>query len=92
MFLCGKHKPKAMKKHLFTIVSIALSGTVLGQCLQPSAEENLDINNSIVPVRNTGTIWFDNSPASALHSLWVGGKDVNGQVKIAAMRFGQGRQ
>jgi hypothetical protein len=89
MFLCGKHKPKAMKKHLFTIVSIALSGTVLGQCLQPSAEENLDINNSIVPVRNTGTIWFDNSPASALHSLWVGGKDVNGQVKIAAMRFGQ---
>ncbi len=80
-----------MKKHLFTLVLSALSGQVFSQCLPPSAEELLDINNAKTLAKNNGTIWPHVSselPANAVHSLWVGGLDVNGQFKLAAMRYG----
>ena len=80
-----------MKKQLFTFVLVALSGQVFSQCLPPTAEELLEINNAKTLVKNNGTIWPHVSselPANAVHSLWVGGIDVNGQAKIAAMRYG----
>lgn len=43
-------------------------------------------------VKNNGTIWPDDAStqqSAAMHSLWVGGRDVNGQLKVAAMRYGQ---
>ena len=102
MFLCGKHKPKAMKKHLFTIVSIALSGTVLGQCLPPSGHAFLDVNNVSARLNNAmGHFWDEQSTAryeipkgSGKHSLyagsvWVGGQDATGDVKVAAVRYRQ---
>jgi len=92
MLLCGELTQNVMKKQLFTIVLIGISGGVFGQCLPPSAAEMLSINNANAVVKINGTIWpgtQSSQQPKAWHSLWVGGLDVNGQLKLAAMRFGQ---
>jgi hypothetical protein len=69
-------------------------------CLPASAATNLDINNVRARIMTGGDMWWDlqgvskyeipkGSTKTAMFSasLWIGGLDVNGQLKLAAQRY-----
>ena len=65
----------------------------------------LQYNNVKTLIETGGLLWYDRANSVASYTvpknqestmiyagaLWMGGEDVNGQLKLAAMRFGQGR-
>ncbi len=71
-------------------------------CLQPTAYNLLTINNVTSRINTGGNMWYPpgekipqyfvpaNSTKTSLFSgaIWVGGLDVNGQLKLAAQTFG----
>lgn len=78
------------------------SGDLAANCL-PSANANeLNINNTRAVIQTGGDMWWDftraqyeipkNSGHTALFAgaLWLGGRDVSGQLKVAAQRFRSG--
>lgn len=71
-------------------------------CAPPSASIDLELNNVRARIHSGGDMWWDllNTPRyevpknSGKHSLfagslWMGGTDINNQLKLAAMRFRQ---
>lgn len=71
-------------------------------CAPPATSIELDLNNIRTLIHSGGDMWWDlqNTPqyevpkGSGKHSLfagslWMGGVDVNGQLKVAAVRFRQ---
>lgn len=89
-----------MKKYLFTIVAVALSEMVFGQCL-PTAQALLNVNNVTAPIDNDGSIGFHSNTSYTIDTenglfnagmsmgLWIGGLDQNNQLHLSAMRHGQ---
>ncbi len=71
-------------------------------CSPATSSQELDLNNVRALVNSGGDVWYDQIsaryevPAESGHtaiyagSLWLGGTDVNGQLKCAALRFRQG--
>ncbi|MBL4586020.1 MAG: T9SS type A sorting domain-containing protein [Flavobacteriales bacterium] len=70
------------------------------ECLPPATSIELDLNNVRARIHSGGDMWWDlqnvakyevpkNSGKHSLFagSLWMGGVDVNGQLKVAANRF-----
>ncbi|NLN74524.1 MAG: T9SS C-terminal target domain-containing protein [Bacteroidales bacterium] len=70
-------------------------------CLPATGSSDLDINNVRTRINTGGDMWWDFEVAqyevpkgSRKHSmfsasLWIGGLDVNGQLKLAALRYRQ---
>ncbi len=69
-------------------------------CAPPSSSIELSLNNVRALIHSGGDMWWDllsvaryeipkGSGKNSLYagSLWIGGKDVNGQLKVAANRF-----
>ena len=69
-------------------------------CLPASASTDLDINNVRARINTGGDMWWDlqgnpeyfipkNTTKTSMFSasLWIGGLDVNGQLKLAAQRY-----
>ncbi|MCT4583168.1 MAG: T9SS C-terminal target domain-containing protein [Flavobacteriales bacterium] len=71
-------------------------------CAQAETKRTLDYNNVSALIETGGTMWQQRSTGVPAYevpkqsedylifsgSLWVGGEDVNGQLKLAAMKFG----
>jgi hypothetical protein len=78
------------------------SGKLAANCLPSAQAEELNINNTRALIQTGGDMWWDfsnsqyeipkNSGHTALFSgaLWLGGRDVSGQLKVAAQKFRQG--
>ncbi len=75
---------------------------VAADCAPPSTSIELDLNNVKTTIHSGGDMWWDllgsaryevpkNGGVHALYagSLWMGGVDVNNQLKVAAVRFRQ---
>jgi len=74
-------------------------------CASPTDKIFLEFNNVKALIETGGLMWQDRSNSVAAYkvprtqnvsviysgALWMGGKDVNGQLKLAAQRFGSGR-
>lgn len=71
-----------------------------GTCLPASSSSELNINNVRAYIETSGSMWFKEIPkyvvpksgnASSMFAaaLWIGGLDVTGQLKLAAIRFRQ---
>jgi len=71
-------------------------------CASPASSSELDLNNVRALIHTGGDMWWDlqgkpkyevpkGSGKTALFagSIWVGGKDVNGQLKLCAIKFRQ---
>lgn len=71
-------------------------------CLPPSASSQLDINNVVALLHNGGDMWWDlvgnpryevpkgsNRHSMFASSLWIGGLDEAGQLRIAAQTYRQ---
>lgn len=80
-----------------------LKSTLAAGCIPASGSTELDLNNVRALIHTGGDMWWDlqgnakyeipkGSGKTALFagSIWVGGKDVNGQLKLAAQRFRAG--
>ncbi len=76
------------------------TGAVAEGCLPASASTDLDVNNVRARINTGGDMWWDlqgspeyfipgNTTKTAMFSaaLWIGGLDVNGQLKLAAQRY-----
>lgn len=76
------------------------SGKTAANCVPATAATELDINNTRALIQAGGDMWWDlvgipqyeipqGSGRTALFagSLWLGGQDVSGQLKVAAQRF-----
>lgn len=73
---------------------------VMAGCSPATAKKDLDINNTRALIHSGGDMWWDligaaryeipkNSGRMSLFAgaLWMGGKDVSGQLKVAGQRF-----
>jgi len=71
-------------------------------CLAPSGFKFLHVNNVRVRINSGGDMWWDLSDISQYYipaetnktsmfsgSLWIGGLDINNQLKLAALRYRQ---
>ena len=70
-------------------------------CVPASGSSQLNVNNVRVYIETSGTMWNNSSQAQYFipkegtassmfaAALWIGGKDVAGQLKLAAIRFRQ---
>jgi hypothetical protein len=71
-------------------------------CLPATSATELDINNVRTRINTGGDMWWDLQGTAQYEipkgskkmsmfsaSLWIGGKDVNGQLKLAALRYRQ---
>lgn len=69
-------------------------------CLNPEASAVLDLNNVRTTIHSGGDMWWDlkqfaryeipkdsRKHALFLGTLWIGGTDINGQLKVAAQRY-----
>ena len=76
--------------------------SVAEACLPPSSSTDLDVNNVRARINTGGDMWWDlqgspeyfipgNTTKTSMFSaaLWIGGLDVNGQLKLAAQRYRQ---
>ncbi len=74
--------------------------SVSANCTPPSNRTDLDINNTRALIQTGGDMWWDlvgqpryeipkgsGSNSMFAGSLWLGGQDVSGQLKVAAQRF-----
>ncbi|MCF8297037.1 MAG: hypothetical protein K9J13_05765, partial [Saprospiraceae bacterium] len=75
--------------------------TFAEKCLPPSAHSVLDINNVSARINSGAQHWWDKQgnanyeipKGSGINSLfsgsiWIGGKDINGQIKVAGENYG----
>lgn len=90
-------------KSLTTLTLLVCSGLYLSaqNCMPPTSQSTLDINNVSALVMNGGDLWWDFSDAayevpkgSGKHplfsgALWMGGYDQDGNLSTAAMKFRQ---
>ena len=72
-----------------------------GDCVSATGSNQLNVNNVRAYITTAGSMWFRNSlaqyfipkegQASSMFAsaLWIGGKDVAGQLKLAAVQFRQ---
>ncbi len=80
--------------------SVEQTKSVAEGCLPASASTDLNINNVRARINTGGDMWWDlqgaseyfipaNSKQTSMFSgsLWIGGLDVNGQLKLAAQRY-----
>ena len=79
----------------------ATARTKAAVCKRAQSTAELNINNVRAQINGYGNMWYDGSVAqyhipkngntSPLYcaALWIGGTDVNDQLRIAALRFGQ---
>ena len=79
----------------------ATARTKAAVCKRAQSTAELSINNVRAQINGYGNMWYDGSVAqyhipkngntSPLYcaALWIGGTDVNDQLRIAALRFGQ---
>jgi hypothetical protein len=69
-------------------------------CLPASSSNELTVNNVRAYIETGGTMWFkevaeyevpkgSGKTSMFCAALWIGGRDVNGQLKLAAVRFRQ---
>lgn len=69
-------------------------------CLPAASSNELTVNNVRAYIETGGTMWFKEVaeyevPVGSGHTsmfsagLWIGGRDANGQLKLAAVRFRQ---
>ena len=70
-------------------------------CKRAQSTAELNVNNVRALINGYGNMWYDgsisqyhlpaNSTSTPLYcaALWIGGTDVNDQLRIAALRFGQ---
>ena len=85
---------------LKTHKSVEQNRAVAEGCLPASAFTDLDVNNVRARINTGGDMWWDlqgaskyfipaNSQQTSMFSgsLWIGGLDVNGQLKLAAQRY-----
>jgi hypothetical protein len=75
--------------------------SLAANCTPSSTATELDINNTRALIQTGGDMWWDFSiaryeiPKNSGHkaifagSLWMGGRDISGQLKVAAQRFRQ---
>ena len=80
------------------------NGKLAAGCLPAAAANELNINNTRALIQTGGDMWWDftrsqyeipqGSGSTALFagSLWLGGRDISGQLKVAAQRFRSGGQ
>ncbi len=80
------------------------NGKLAAGCLPASGANELNINNTRALIQTGGDMWWDftraqyeipkNSSHTALFAgaLWLGGRDISGQLKVAAQRFRSGGQ
>jgi len=80
------------------------SGSNRANCAPATALTQLELNNVRALIETGGRMWQDRSTNNAAYevpkgsgntiiyagALWLGGEDVNGQLKIAAQTFGAG--
>src|SRR3954464_3407480 len=84
------------------ITPVTDSRSVLSGCSPATAQTDLDINNVRATILNGGDMWWDlisgqyeipkGSGITSLFagSLWIGGIDGGGNLKVAAMTYRQG--
>ena len=84
-----------------TNAQIVSARTKAAVCKRAQSTAELNINNVRALINGYGNMWYDGSVAryhipkngntSPLYcaALWIGGTDVNDQLRIAALRFGQ---
>ena len=83
-------------------VNVTPSAKATGGCESARTSTDLALNNVVARVHTGGDMWWDLQgkakyevpKGSGIHSLycsaiWVGGKDANGQLKLAAQRYRQ---
>lgn len=83
-------------------VNVTPTAKAMGGCESARTSTDLSLNNVVARVHTGGDMWWDlqgkpkyEVPAGGgVHSLycsaiWVGGKDANGQLKLAAQRYRQ---
>jgi hypothetical protein len=93
--MATKNKNESDKKNKTGTLPVITAG-----CSPATAATDLDINNIRALIQTGGDMWWDlrgaakyeipkNSGTNALFAgaLWLGGKDVSGQLKVAAQRF-----
>ena len=69
-------------------------------CTQATTSTNLELNNVRAMIHTGGDMWWDlqgtaeyevpkgsGKTAFFAGSIWIGGKDINGQLKLAAIQF-----
>jgi hypothetical protein len=79
--------------------------SITAGCITPSAVSELDLNNVRARIYTGGDMWWDiqtrlasyeipkNSGKMALYAgaIWIGGTDVNGQLRVAGARYRDGQ-
>lgn len=77
------------------------SGSSAAQCQTPTAQTDLDVNNVRTTILAASDMWWDlvnpayeipkGSNKNSLYSgaLWIGGLDVNGNIKVAGQTYRQ---
>lgn len=104
-FLVTSVMGTAVAEHCrFTKPSTAKRAAVSGKaavCKRAQSTAELNVNNVRALINGYGNMWYDgsisqyhlpaNSTSTPLYcaALWIGGTDVNDQLRIAALRFGQ---
>ena len=75
------------------------NASLAANCSPATQSTELDINNTRAVIQTGGDMWWDftrsqyeipkNSDHTALFagSLWLGGRDISGQLKVAAQMF-----
>ena len=84
-------------------VNVTPTAKASGGCESARTSTDMSLNNVIARVHTGGDMWWDLQGKAkyevprggGVHSLycsaiWVGGKDANGQLKLAAQRYRQG--
>ncbi|MBL7914082.1 MAG: hypothetical protein JNL49_03480 [Bacteroidia bacterium] len=94
---------KALEKICITLISLLVTDFAFSQtsCAPTTAQADLDINNVRTTILVGGDMWWDLTSAkyeipkgSNKHSLyagslWIGGIDAGGQIKVAAQTYRQ---
>lgn len=84
-----------------TSVNTSSLGTRAADCAPATSSTKLEFNNVEALIENSGLLWLDRSAGAPAYkvpktgdaspifagALWMGGKDVNDQIKLAAQRF-----
>ena len=90
---------KLIRQLLFTLSFVATTSYCFGQCVGTAAID-LEANNVRARLNNNGTFWYTGTDAgyevpsgSGIHSLfagslWMGGVDPGGNLKLAAQDYG----
>jgi hypothetical protein len=92
---------KALEKICITLISLLVFDHAFSQtsCAPTTAQADLDINNVRTTILVGGDMWWDltspkyeipkgsNKHSLYAGSLWIGGIDAGGQIKVAAQTY-----